>query len=133
MKYFQFYLILLVIFLSLINCQGQKKNTMKIKYNEVNTIKGIYLKSDLTQKKNNQNAGYYKIKVNDTLEICLLPPYNPKAIRPQEEIVEMEGKMVHVTGIILHKTYLEKPGLENEPLSINKPCFITIESIRLIE
>ncbi|RKM97615.1 hypothetical protein D7036_20440, partial [Aquimarina sp. BL5] len=67
----------------------------------------------------------------DLKEVILLPPYSKESVRPKEEVQSFEGKKVEVTGVIKENTSLSPPSLENQPISVNIPCFITIESIQL--
>ena len=109
-------------------------NTMTaIKFNKKNTLVGIYTKSIITQKGTGTHRGHYKIVVNDTLEVILLPPYEVASIRPSAEIARFEGKKVKVIGVIDAETSLSEPTIEHEPLTVNIPCFVTIESIALDE
>jgi len=87
----------------------------------------------MSRKDQADHAGHYKIIVNDSLEVNLLPPYLEDAVRPKEEVQKFEGKKVTVTGIILQHTALSKPSLEYQPQTVDVPCFITIESIHLAE
>jgi len=133
MKSYQLLFIFLNIFATMTNCQVHSTKTMDIKYNEINTVTGLYVKSVLAQKSEiEEHFGHYKLIVNDSLEIILLPPYDPISIRPQEEVQRMEGKFVKVSGVIMDKTYMEKPTLDNDPQYMAKPCFITIDKIGLV-
>ncbi len=109
------------------------KETGNYIHDEKVTLTGVYTKSSLTKKGEGKHYGHYKIVVNDTLEVNLLPPYYKEAIRSTEEVQKFEGKKVVVTGIITENTTLSEPSLENQPLTVSVPCFITIESIRLSE
>lgn len=108
-------------------------NTTDFQFNTEVTLTGIYTKSILSKRDQAEHIGHYKIIVNDTLEVILLPPYLKESIRPKEEVESFEGKKVTVTGIILENTSVSEPSLENQPLSVNIPCFITIESIHLAD
>ncbi len=110
---------------------NMQKNNTEIQYNTKVTITGTYVKSTLSTKGEGNHSGLYKLKINDSLEVNLLPPYHKEAVRPKEEVQRFEGKNVIVTGIILRNTAFSEPSLENQPLTVNIPCFITIESIHL--
>lgn len=100
-------------------------------FNEKAILTGTYVKSILAKRGQGSHLGHYKIVVHGSLEVILLPPYHKEAVRPKEEVQSFEGKKVTVTGIVVENTALSKPSLENQPLSVNVPCFITIESIHL--
>lgn len=106
---------------------------MEIEYNKLNTVTGIYKKAFYNRKEPARHQGYYKIKVNDRLEINLLPPYDVKAVRPLSEATRLEGKTVRVRGIIVEETFMEKPDLNGSVQSLQMPCFVSIESIELVE
>lgn len=108
-----------------------QNNNTHIEFNKNVTLVGIYSKSFLSKKDQGDHLGHYKIVVNDSLEVNLLPPYLEESVRPQEEVQRFEGKKVSVNGIITENTSFSKPSLENPPVKINVPCFITIESIHL--
>lgn len=111
---------------------GKKQaKQMDIRLNESTTITGTYVKSILSKRDQGDHHGHYKIVVDDSLEVILLPPYRDEALRPEEEVRNFEGKRVSVTGIVSEHTTLSKPSLEDQPLSVDIPCFITIESIGL--
>lgn len=95
------------------------------------TLTGLYTESNLAKRGEEVHTGHYKIIVNDTLEVILLPPYEKEAIRSKIEVEKFKGKKVTVRGIIVEDTDLSKSSLEEQPLSVNIPCFITIESIQL--
>lgn len=109
------------------------KNNLNISYNEINTISGVYAKGILSQREEGDHMGHYKIIVNDTLEITLLPPYSKEAKRSTEEVERMEGRYVKVTGIVSKRTYLSESSINSQSLSVNIPCFITIDLIELID
>ena len=131
------FVILLLIGLAMLACVSQKKSAKwtkdnaSIVFNEVNSVSGVYAKSILAQRGEGEHAGHYKIVVNDTLEIALLPPYRAEAIRPKEEVARMEGKRVRVTGVVSKRTHMSKPSIDAQPLSVSMPCFTTIDSIEL--
>lgn len=111
-------------------------NTMQngdidFQFNETATLTGFYVKSILSKRGEGEHTGHYKIVVNDTLEVILLPPYLKEAIRPEKEFQKFEGKKVTVTGIITEDTSFSEPSLEEQPVSVDIPCFITIVSIHL--
>ena len=108
-----------------------KNQLTDFQFNEKTALTGVYAKSVIAQRGEGVHQGHYKIIVNDTLEVILLPPYHKEAVRPQKEVKEFEGKRVTVTGTILSNTALSKPSLESQPQTINMPCFVTIESINL--
>ena len=109
-------------------------NTVDFEFYKEVTLTGIYTESTLLKRGEDSAKGYFKIVVNDTLEVTLLPPYDQKAIRPTEEVEKYKGKRVTVTGIIVEDTELdETTSIEEQPLSVNIPCFITIESITLAD
>lgn len=110
-----------------------KKNNAGFQFNKTVTLEGIYVKSIISKRDNGEHLGHYKIIVNGSREVILFPPYLKEAIRPKEEVQMFEGKKVIVTGTILEHTALSAPSLEDQPLSVNVPCFITIESIQLAE
>ncbi|MBO9701821.1 MAG: hypothetical protein J7604_16560 [Sporocytophaga sp.] len=96
------------------------------------TVVGTYKPVSLNQKPGTvEYSGHYKIEVNDTLSIVLLPPYNSESKRPTDEIQKFEGKRVKVSGIISDKTYMEPPSIQNAPLTLSLPCFTEIKSIEL--
>ncbi len=95
------------------------------------TLTGVYVESYIIKRGEATHTGHYKIIVNDTLEVTLLPPYKKEAIRPASEVKNFKGKKVTVTGIIVANTSLSAPSIEERPTSVNIPCFITIESIQL--
>ncbi len=107
------------------------QNNISLEFNETVTVTGVYTKSTLSKKGQGNDSGYYKIVVNDSLDIILLPPYLKEAVRPKEEVQRLVGKNVTVRGIVLERTSLSKPGLDEQPLTVNIPCFIEIESIEL--
>ncbi|HAS39231.1 MAG TPA: hypothetical protein DCS93_02075 [Microscillaceae bacterium] len=110
------------------------QNTMtEIKFNQKTTLTGVYTKSIIAKRGAGEHRGHYKIVVNDTLEVNLLPPYEAAAVRSSEEVARFEGKQVTVTGLLEEDTSLSEPSIENEPLTVNTPCFATIESIALAE
>ena len=111
--------------------QKVRKVRTVLKFNEMVTVTGTYTRSTLSKVGQGGDSKYFKIVVNDSLEIILLPPYLKEALRSKEEILRFEGKKVTVTGIILERTPLSKPSLEQQPLTVDIPCFITIESIML--
>ncbi len=115
------------------SCQITSKNAMDIKYNEKNSVTGTYEKAFYNRKEPSRHQGYYKIKVNDRLEINLFPPYDTRAIRPLSEAKRLEGRKVCVKGIIVEETFMEKPNLKKSIQSVNTPCFVSIESIELVE
>jgi len=125
--------LLMILVISASGCQNREKGPMKIKYNEVNTITGIYTKSILTRKGLIGIPEHYKLRVNEELDVILLPPYDPESVREQAEVQRMEGRLAKVTGIIVEKTYMEEPDLESPVQSVDTPCFITIENIDLVE
>jgi len=108
----------------------QNSNT-GLQFNKSVSLTGTYVKGTLSKRGQGDHQGHYKIIVNDSLEVNLLPPYLKEAVRPKEEVYRFEGKKVTVTGVIQEKTAFSKPSLEEQPLTVNIPCFITIESIRL--
>ncbi len=108
-----------------------QNNNTDFQFNQKVTLAGTYVKSMISKKGQGDHLGHYKIIVNDSLEVVLLPPYRKDAVRPKEEVQSFEGKKVIVTGIILENTALSEPSLENQPLTVSIPCFITIESIHL--
>ncbi len=108
-----------------------QNNNSDFQFNKEVTLTGIYVKSTISKMGPGDHLGHYKIIVNDSLEVILLPPYLKEAVRPKEEVQSFEGKKVSVTGIILENTAFSKPSLENQPIAVNIPCFITIESIDL--
>lgn len=108
-----------------------QNNRLNIRFNEKTTLTGIYARSTMSERGLKVNNGHYKIVVNNSLEVNLLPPYLTESVRPKEEVQRFEGKKVVVTGIIIENTAFSPPSLEVQPLSVNIPCFITIESIRL--
>ncbi|WP_153801255.1 hypothetical protein [Foetidibacter luteolus] len=99
--------------------------------NEKVTLTGTYARSNLSKSGQEDGSGYYKIVVSDSLEVILLPPYKEEAVRPKEEVQRFEGKKVTVTGIVMEHTPFSKPSLEEQPVTVDIPCFITIESIQL--
>lgn len=107
------------------------QNTSAIEFNKEVTLIGTYTKSFLSKKENKDHSGHYKIIINDSLEVNLLPPYHKEAERPEDEVQKFEGKKVAVTGVVSKNTSLSEPSLENQPLKVDIPCFVTIESIRL--
>ncbi|OJJ15395.1 hypothetical protein BKI52_38930 [marine bacterium AO1-C] len=111
---------------------SQNKMT-EIKFNQKTTLTGIYTKRIIAKKGPGKHQGHYKIVVNDTLEVNLLPPYEAAAVRSSEEVARFEGKKVTVTGFLEEDTSLSEPTIEHEPLTVNTPCFATIESIVLAE
>lgn len=102
-------------------------------FNKSITLTGRYVKSIISKRGQGDHMGHYKIITdNDNLkEVILLPPYFEESVRPKEEVQSFEGKKVEVTGVIRENTSLSPPSLEKQPISVNIPCFITIESIRL--
>ncbi|MBC8754326.1 hypothetical protein H2O64_06560 [Kordia sp. YSTF-M3] len=110
-----------------------QNSDLDFQFNESATLTGVYTKCTISQRGQAKHSGHYKIVVNDTLEVILLPPYLKEAIRPKEEFQKFEGKKVTVTGIITEDTSFSEPSLEEQPLSVDIPCFITIESIQLAE
>jgi hypothetical protein len=104
-----------------------------LRFNEKVTLTGVYTKSIIANRGPGEHQGHYKVIINDTLEVILLPPYHQEAIRPEEEVQLYEGKKVIVTGIISERTLLSRPSLESQPQSINIPCFVTIDDIHLVE
>ena len=108
-----------------------QNNSTSLQFNKKVALTGIYAKSTISKRGQADHTGHYKIIVNDTLEVNLLPPYLKEAVRPKEEVQSFEGKRVIVEGIILEKTAFSEPSLQDQPITVNIPCFITIESIRL--
>jgi hypothetical protein len=113
------------------NDTGMQDNNADVQFNKKVTITGMYAKSNIAKRGAADNSGHYKIIVNESLEVILLPPYLKEAVRPTEEVKNFEGKKVTVTGIIMANTAFSEPSLENQPITVNIPCFITIESIEL--
>ena len=111
--------------------ENMQNNNTEIQYNTKVTMTGTYVKSTLSTRGEGNHSGLYKLKINDSLEVNLLPPYHKEAVRPKDEVHSFEGKNVIVTGIILRNTAFSEPSLENQPLAVNIPCFITIDSIHL--
>ncbi len=110
------------------------QNTMtEIKFNQKVTLIGVYTKSIIAKRGTGEHQGHYKIVVNDTLEVNLLPPYKAASLRPTEEVARFEGKKVTVTGLLAKNTSLSEPSIERQPLKVNTPCFTTIESIALAD
>ncbi|WP_028978319.1 hypothetical protein [Sporocytophaga myxococcoides] len=96
------------------------------------TVVGTYKPVSLIQKPGKEEySGHYKVEVNDTLSIILLPPYNPESKRSADEVQKFEGKRVKVSGTISDKTYMEPPSIQNASLSLSHPCFTEIKSIEL--
>jgi len=110
-----------------------QNDILDFEFNNEVTLTGLYTESNIAKRGDALHTGHYKIVVNDTLEVILLQPYKKEAIRKKEEVEKFNGKNVTVTGIIMAKTSLSAPSLENRPPSVNIPCFITIESIKLAE
>jgi len=108
-----------------------QNNRFNFQFNERTTLAGIYAKSTMSERGQEVYHGHYKIIVSDSLEVNLLPPYLIESVRPKEEVQRFEGKKVVVTGIIIENTAFSRPSLDDQPLSVNIPCFITIESIHL--
>lgn len=108
-----------------------QNNNTEFQFNEKVTLIGTYVKSSISKRGEGGHLGHYKIIVNDSLDVILLPPYLKEAVRTKEEVQSFEGKKVIVTGIILEHTAFSEPSLENQPITVNIPCFITIESIQL--
>ncbi|EJL75836.1 hypothetical protein PMI13_00232 [Chryseobacterium populi] len=104
-----------------------------LQYNKEVTLTGTYTKSTLVKRGMAGHSGHYKIVINNYMEVNLLPPYHKESVRPEEEVEKFEGKKVAVTGIITQTTAFSEPSLEDQPLTVNIPCFITIKSIRLAE
>jgi len=124
-------LILLAMYSSIRSPNSMKNNNADFQFNTNVTLTGRYVKSTLSERGQGDHRGHYKIIVNDSLEVILLPPYLKESVRPDEEIKSFEEKKVIVTGIILENTAFSESSLENQPLTVNIPCFITIESIHL--
>lgn len=136
----QFIIITILFSLSAFSCStitnsssDVNTNQNQIIYNNVNSITGIYSKAIVSQKNTSEHSGIYKIVTSDSLEIILLPPYMEESKRPTNEILKFEGKKVIVRGIIVEQTDLSEPTIEKQPLSVNIPCFITINEIKLAE
>ena len=108
-----------------------QNDSTDFKFNEKTTLTGRYVKSTISKRGQGDDTGHYKIIVNDSLEVNLLPPYLKEAVRPKEEVQNFEGKKVTVTGVILKHTAFSEPSLEQQPLTVDTPCFINIESIHL--
>lgn len=124
--------------ISVMACHSKKtpdkmQNNTDLQYNKEVTLTGTYTKSTLIKRGTANHSGHYKIVVNNYLEVNLLPPYRKESVRSEEEAEKFEGKKVAVTGIITQTTSFSEPSLENQPLTVNIPCFISIESIRLAE
>lgn len=107
----------------------------KLKFGEEVTLEGVYVKSYIYMGLDpGSHQGLYQLRVNDTLSVMLLEPYQEKAVRPQEEVTCFENKKVKVTGFILEETILCPPEDDDE-LNCNgilRPCFTTIKDIRLV-
>lgn len=100
---------------------------------ETVAIEGVYTKSIVAVKPgSNIFSGRYKLQVNDSLDIIILPPYKKGSVRPQEEVERFEGKRVVITGVVESNTYLSEPSLENSPQTVSIPCFISVEKIELL-
>lgn len=119
------------------NSKSMKKyiptDLRKLKYNQKATLVGVYTKNIISQRGPGEHRGHYKIVVNDSLQVMLLPPYEKEAIRSKEEVQLFEGKKVMVTGIIKEITFAYDPYGDQEPPFIFTPNFSTIEDIRLAE
>ncbi|HEY8401455.1 MAG TPA: hypothetical protein VIK89_09350 [Cytophagaceae bacterium] len=136
-------IVIVIVAITFVLCQCQKRNMMsgitsveEIKQNQGKeiTVTGIYKPVSLHQKPGKtEYTGHYKIEVNDSLSVILLPPYNPESKRPSEEVKKYEGKKVKVTGIVTDKTYMEAPSIDNAPLTLSTPSFTEIKSIELAE
>lgn len=125
-----------MIGLSLIGCTQSSKNYQLTKLNELKfgqtaTLMGVYTKNVIAQKTPSQHRGLYKIVVNDTLEVMLLPPYEKAAVRLEAEVARFEGKKVIVTGRIEEITSVYDPLKEEDPPLVWIPNFATIERISL--
>jgi hypothetical protein len=110
---------------------NMQNNNDKLQFNKKVTLEGTYVKSILSKRGQGDHLGHFKIIVNDSLEVILFPPYHKESMRPKKEVQNFEGKKVIITGIILENTAFSEPSLENQPLTVNIPCFISIESIQL--
>ena len=78
------------------------KNNLNISYNEINTISGVYAKGILSQREEGDHMGHYKIIVNDTLEITLLPPYSKEAKKDQlKKLSEWKADMLRLPELFL--------------------------------
>jgi len=134
-------MILLTLATLVVNCKKNNAMTGIQNKEEINnnegkelTVVGIYKPVSLSQKPGKEiYSGHYKIEVNDTLSIVLLPPYKPESKRPLDEVQRFEGKKVKVVGTISQKTYMDAPSLMNEPLTLSIPCFTEIKSIEAAE
>ena len=133
-------IIVLFIILVIVACESSRKpakssqdHMTEIKFNQKSTLTGVYTKSIIAKRGAGEHRGHYKIVVNDTLEVNLLPPYEAASVRLSEEVARFEGKKVTVTGLLEEDTSLSEPTIENEPLTVNTPCFATIEAIVLAE
>lgn len=113
--------------------QNMNKKENILVFNQETSIVGIYQKCILSKRQEATHQGYYKIIVNDQLEIVLLPPYEKEAKRPADEVQQFEGKKVRVTGVVEEETYMEEPSLDYDVLTVDIPCFASIKSIELIE
>ncbi|EAY29651.1 hypothetical protein [Microscilla marina] len=92
---------------------------------------GVYTKNVIAQKAPGKHIGLYKIVVNDTLEVMLLPPYEKAALRSPTEVKRFEGQKVVVTGRIEEVTSVYDPLKEEDPPLVWIPNFATIEKICL--
>lgn len=94
------------------------------------TVTGVYMKSKLAVKPDfSAFSGRYKLVVNDSIEIVILPPHDNASIRSKEEVEQFENKRVRITGTISTHTYLEKPSLDNSSQTVSIPCFTSVEKI----
>jgi cytochrome c-type biogenesis protein CcmE len=133
--------ILLVLSTLVVNCKKnytmtgiQSKEEIKNNEGKELTVVGVYKPVSFNQKPGKEVfSGHYKIQVNDTLAVVLLPPYKPESKRSSEEVKKFEGKKVKVVGMISDKTYMEAPSLANAPLTVSIPCFTEIKSIEPAE
>ncbi|TRX59498.1 hypothetical protein FNH22_10085 [Fulvivirga sp. M361] len=98
------------------------------------TLQGIYVESKLAQKPaKGVHTGRYSLKISETLEVLLLPPYMPASVRPTEEADRFKGKRVQIKGIVEPRTYMDKPTLEYQPQSVSIPCFVEVSDIKLVQ
>ncbi len=69
--------------------------------------------------------GHAEVKLEDGTRICLLPPWKPEAVRPQQERDQYAGQKVAVHGFIVSSAPPDPSGAA----SIVMPCMAAVTGI----
>lgn len=132
-----FFIISLILFGCTLDALDSQINTMQdvqqLEGKEV-TVIGRYDEAIINKHRQNRvHMGHYQVRINDSLSVLLLPPFMKESKRSDDEVLRLNRKKVKVTGTISATTSMSRPSLENQPLTVNLPCFLNIKSIEVVE